>query len=135
MIIDRDFEKLSWGSHKHVIPLHGDKGRAEMEIKEIKSAEGFENAIQGGVTLMDFNAPWCAPCRSQEPILEALAERFQGRALVASMNVDENMDIAAQLGIQSIPTLIIFKNHKEIQRFVGLQPEGTLSEALEKVMN
>ncbi len=84
---------------------------------------------------MDFNAPWCAPCRSQEPILEALAERFQGRALVASMNVDENMDIAAQLGIQSIPTLIIFKNHKEIQRFVGLQPEGTLSEALEKVMN
>ena len=101
-----------------------------MEIKEIRSAEGFENAIEGGVTLMDFNAPWCAPCRSQEPILENLAGEFEGKAVVASMNVDENRDVAIRLGIQSIPTLIIYKNNKEIQRFVGLQSECTLSEAL-----
>jgi thioredoxin 1 len=101
-----------------------------MEIKEIRSAEGFENAIDGGVTLMDFGAPWCAPCRSQEPILENLAGEFEGKAKVASMNVDENREVAVRLGIQSIPTLIIYKNNKEIQRFVGLQSQFTLSEAL-----
>ena len=106
-----------------------------MEIKQIQSADGFEKAIKGGVTLMDFNAPWCAPCRSQEPILENLAGNFEGKALVASMNVDENRDIATRLGILSIPTLIIFKNSKEIQRYVGLQPEATLSEALENLVN
>ncbi len=105
-----------------------------MEIKQIQSAEAFESAIEGGVTLMDFNAPWCAPCRSQEPILESLAGKFDGKALVAAMNVDENRDIAMRLGIQSIPTLIIFKNNKEIQRYVGLQPEVTLSEALSSLV-
>jgi thioredoxin 1 len=105
-----------------------------MEVKQIGSAEGFQKAIEGGVTLMDFNAPWCAPCRSQEPILEVVAENFEGKALVASMNVDENRDIASRLGIMSIPTLVIFKNSKEIQRFVGLQPESTLSEALNRLV-
>lgn len=102
-----------------------------MEVKEIHTTEGFEKVIEGGVTLMDFNAPWCAPCRSQEPILEELAQKFQGKAMVASMNLDENRDIAVRFGILSIPTLIIFKNSKEIQRFVGLQPQATLSAALD----
>ena len=105
-----------------------------MEVREIHTIEGFEKAIEEGVTLMDFNAPWCAPCRSQEPILEELAQKFQGKASVAAMNLDENRDIAARLGILSIPTLIIFKNRKEIQRFVGLQPEATLSEALNNLV-
>ena len=105
-----------------------------MEIKQIQSEKSFKSAIEGKVTLMDFNAPWCAPCRSQEPILEDLAEKLAGKAVVAAMNVDENRDVAIRLGIQSIPTLIIFKDSKEIQRFVGLQPEGTLLEALNRVM-
>lgn len=105
-----------------------------MQVKQIESADGFQKAIEQGVTLMDFNAPWCAPCRSQEPILETLAENFDGKAVIASMNVDENRDVASRLGIMSIPTLVIFKNSKEIQRFVGLQPEATLSEALNRLM-
>jgi thioredoxin 1 len=105
-----------------------------MEVKQIRSVEGFEQAIRGGVALLDFNAPWCAPCRSQEPILETLAEHYEGKALVASMNVDENQDVAGRLGIMSIPTLVIFKESREIQRFVGLQPESILSEALNRVV-
>ncbi|MFO7987654.1 MAG: thioredoxin domain-containing protein [Desulfatiglandaceae bacterium] len=105
-----------------------------MEVQVIHTTEGFEKVIEGGVTLMDFNAPWCAPCRSQEPILEELAEKFQGKVSVAAMNLDENRDMAGRLGILSIPTLIIFKNSKEIQRFVGLQPESTLAEALDKLV-
>ena len=105
-----------------------------MEVKEIRSAGEFETAINRGVTLMDFNAPWCAPCHSQEPIIEKLAGQFQGKASIVAMNVDENQEVAMKLGIYGIPTIIIFKNSKEVQRFVGLQPEAALSEALEKLL-
>jgi len=105
-----------------------------MEIKEIQTGDEFTNAIKDGVTLTDFNAPWCAPCRTQEPILKKLADQFQEKALVAAMNVDQNQDVAMQLGIRSIPTLIIFKDSKEIERFVGVQPEAVLSEALENAL-
>ncbi len=105
-----------------------------MQIKGITSNAEFEKAIRTGVSLVDFNAPWCGPCRSQEPILNKLAGLLKDRALVAAINLDNHQDIASKYGIQSIPTLIIFKNGKEIQRFVGLQPESTLFDALEKVL-
>jgi len=87
-----------------------------------------------GISLMDFSAPWCAPCRLQEPIIHQIAEQFEGKALFARMNIDQDRDVVMNLGIQSIPTLIIFKNNKEIQRFVGLQSEFALSEALKKIL-
>ena len=92
-----------------------------MEVKEISSNEEFQNAIEKGVALIDFNAPWCAPCRSQEPIIKQLADHFEGKALIAALNIDGNQDLAIKLGIRSVPTLVIFKNAKEIQRFVGMQ--------------
>lgn len=105
-----------------------------MALKKLQNKEEYEQVIEGGVTLMDFNAPWCAPCRAQEPILEQLSIQYEGKALISAMNVDENQDIAAMLGIQSIPTMIIFKNNKEIQRFVGVQSESTLSDAMDKLL-
>ena len=101
-----------------------------MGLNTLQSKEEYEKAIESGLTLMDFNAPWCAPCRTQEPILERLSIQYEGKATISAMNVDENQDIAATLGIQSIPTMIIFKNSKEIQRFVGVQSENTLSDAI-----
>lgn len=101
-----------------------------MEVKMLSSINEFESAIGKGISLVDFNAPWCAPCRAQDPIIEQLAVRFEGKALVAKLNINENREIAIKLGIQSIPALIIFKNGKEIQRLVGLQSEDTLSDAL-----
>ena len=105
-----------------------------MALKTLQSKEDYETAIESGLTLMDFNAPWCAPCRTQEPILEQLSIQYEGRAIISAMNVDENQDIAAMLGIQSIPTMILFKNNKEIQRFVGVQSESTLSDAMDKLL-
>ena len=105
-----------------------------MPLKTVQTKEDYETVIKKGLTLMDFNAPWCAPCRTQEPILEQLSTQYEGKAIIAEMNVDENQDIAATLGIQSIPTMIIFKNNKEIQRFVGVQSERTLSDAMEKLL-
>ncbi|MCD6295278.1 MAG: thioredoxin [Deltaproteobacteria bacterium] len=105
-----------------------------MSLKTVQTKEDYETVIKKGLTLMDFNAPWCAPCRTQEPILEQLSTQYEGKAIIAAMNVDENQDIAATLGIQSIPTMIIFKNNKEIQRFVGVQSERILSDAMERLL-
>lgn len=105
-----------------------------MKMQEIKSLEEFETAIAEGVSLMDFNAPWCGPCRSQEPILESISDRLSGRASVSAINVDENRDIATRFGIQSIPTIILFKDSNEIDRFVGLQAEEILLTAMENLI-
>lgn len=105
-----------------------------MEAKKIINEEEFNNTIKNGVSLIDFNAPWCAPCRAQGPIVQQLSEQFEERAVIAEMNIDENQQTAMKLGIQSIPTLAIFKNGKEIQRFIGLQSQGTLSAAIEEVL-
>ncbi|OEU67318.1 MAG: thiol reductase thioredoxin [Desulfobacterales bacterium PC51MH44] len=105
-----------------------------MDAKKISSTVEFEKAIEDGVSLIDFNAPWCAPCRAQEPIIQRLSEQFEGKALVAEMNIDENQDTAMKLGIRSIPTLAVFKNGEEIQRFVGLQFQDTLFKAIEEVL-
>ncbi len=105
-----------------------------MEAKKIINEEEFNNTIENGVSLIDFNAPWCAPCRAQGPIVQQLSEQFEERAVIAEMNIDENQQTAMKLGVQSIPTLAIFKNGKEVQRFIGLQSQGTLSAAIEEVL-
>ena len=84
---------------------------------------------------MDFESPWCSPCRDQKPIIETLARRFKGEARIIEVNIDDHRQFAIQLGITSIPTLIIFKNGRELQRFVGLQPADVLSKAIAEVLN
>ena len=96
--------------------------------------EDIERLIGNGVALVDFNAPWCAPCRAQEPIIEDLAGQFEGKVVVVELSIDENRETAAKLGIHSIPTLAIFKNGKEIQRFIGLQSADVLVEAVERAL-
>ncbi len=105
-----------------------------MEAKKIINEEEFNNTIKNGVSLIDFNAPWCAPCRAQGPIVQQLSEQFEERAVIAEMNIDENQQTAMKLGVQSIPTLAIFKNGKEVQRFIGLQSQDMLSAAIEEVL-
>ena len=106
-----------------------------MGTKVLSTTEEFKQSIEKGVLLVDFNAPWCGPCRAQEPIIEQLSEQFTGKATIAQMNIDENRETAIELGIQSIPTLAVFKNGKEVQRFVGLQSSNTLVQALEETLN
>jgi thioredoxin 1 len=102
-----------------------------MASLEIRTAKEFEHTIENGVCLIDFNAPWCGPCRAQEPIIEQLTEAYSGRVTIAEMNVDENQETAVKLGIQSIPTIAVFKNGAEVERFVGLQAAQTLVDAIE----
>ena len=106
-----------------------------MATKEQPEQNEFISRIEKGVALVDFNAPWCAPCRTQSPIIEKLAEKFQGQANISAIDIDQNRETALKLGIHSIPTLILFKEGREIQRFIGLQSEESLTRALENVLS
>ncbi len=99
------------------------------------SQKDFTDEIKEGVSLVDFNAPWCAPCRIQDPIIKELEEAYSKKAAIAKINIDENRKLAMNLGIQSIPTIIIFKEGKELFRFVGLQTVKTLSTALDTALD
>jgi thioredoxin 1 len=93
----------------------------------------FTSTVATGVTLVDFWAPWCGPCRMIAPLIDKVAERVQGKAKVAKINTDEGQDSAMQYGVQSIPTLIIFKDGKEVERLVGAsQRENDLVDKLMK---
>ncbi|MFH0974272.1 MAG: thioredoxin [Spirochaetota bacterium] len=84
-----------------------------------------------GKILVDFWAPWCGPCRMQGPILEKLATSGEIKAKIVKVNTDESPGTAGKFGIQSIPTLIIFENGKEVDRMVGTQPENVLKGKLQ----
>ena len=100
-------------------------------VKEL-SDQSFGAEIASGVTLVDFWAPWCAPCRMQTPILAQVAARVGETAKIAKVNVDECPQVADRLGIRSIPTLIIFKDGQPVQQLVGVQPEELLVTAIQE---
>jgi thioredoxin 1 len=85
-----------------------------------------------GVVLVDFWAAWCGPCRMISPIIEQLAEEYQGQVKVAKLNVDENQHTASRYGIMSIPTLMIFKDGQVVDKIVGVQPKQVISDQLEQ---
>lgn len=80
--------------------------------------------------LVDFWAPWCGPCRQIAPLIDQLAEEYQGKVKVGKLNIDDNPTITGQYGIQSIPTLLLFKNGEVAERFVGMPPKSKLDDAL-----
>ena len=84
------------------------------------NAQSFNEDIASGLTVVDFWAPWCGPCRSQAPILEQFAAKHT-KVTVLKVNTDENGDLAAHYGIMSIPTIMVFKDGALINRTVGVQ--------------
>lgn len=84
------------------------------------TSESMKAENLSGLVLVDFWAPWCGPCRIAGPILEAMSEEYEGRVTFGKLNIDEYPEIAVSLGVMSIPTLILFKDGKEIDRMVGM---------------
>lgn len=92
----------------------------------------FSEEIQSGVTLVDFWAPWCGPCRMIAPVLEELAGDYDGKAKIAKVNVDDNQQTAMQFRVMSIPTLIVFKDGEPVDTVVGAQPKRNLASLLDR---
>lgn len=94
----------------------------------------FDKNISTGVTLVDFWAEWCGPCRIQLPILDEVSEEIGDKATIGKINVDQELELAQRFGVQSIPTLILFKDGEVIDIMVGVQQKETLVEKINNAL-
>jgi len=93
---------------------------------KILDDRNFKQQIRNGKVLVDFWAAWCAPCRVMAPILNELADVLDGEAVIAKLDVDQNRQTASAFKIRGIPTMILFKNGREVERFVGVKSRDLL---------
>jgi len=84
--------------------------------------------------LVDFWAPWCGPCKMIAPVLEEIAQEYEGKAKIVKINVDDNQNSAAQFGVRSIPTLILFKNGNEVEKIIGVQGKDKLTALIDSAL-
>jgi thioredoxin 1 len=100
---------------------------------ELTSSD-FESTLSEGVSLVDFWAPWCGPCRMIAPVIEELANDYDGKAKICKVNTDEEQDIAVKFGIRSIPTIMFFKDGKMVDQVVGAQSKAALAQKIDALL-
>ncbi|MBR5832256.1 MAG: thioredoxin [Bacteroidales bacterium] len=103
------------------------------KVKEV-SEKNFENSISKGVVIVDFWATWCRPCLMQAPIFEEAAKEMKGKVTFLKIDVDKAKNVATKYRISSIPTLIVFKDGKEVTRTMGTQQKENIIAVLNKVL-
>ena len=98
------------------------------------TADNFKETIKEGVALVDFWAPWCGPCRMIAPVIEELAEDYDGKAKICKVNTDEQPSIAGEYGIRSIPTILFFKDGELVDQMVGAAGKAVFAEKLDALL-
>lgn len=95
----------------------------------------FDDNTKSGVTLVDFWAEWCGPCKMIAPMIDEISKEYDGKAAVAKVNIDDEPDLAARFNVSSIPTLLIMKDGEEANRLIGVQSKANLTAALDQAAN
>ncbi len=95
------------------------------------TSSNFNETVASGVTLIDFWAEWCAPCRMMTPVVDDLANLYAGKATVAKVNVDNEQDLALRFNVGSIPTFLVVKDGEVTNRFIGVTSKAELVKALD----
>jgi len=96
--------------------------------------DNFDEVVSNGVSLVDFWAPWCGPCRMIAPVIEELAEDYEGKANICKVNTDEQQEIAVKFGIRSIPTILFFKDGEIVDQMVGAAGKNVFAEKLDALL-
>ena len=105
-----------------------------MSVLHLNESEFNEKVAGSSVAMVDFWATWCGPCKMLAPVIEDIGKKYDGKAVVAKVDVDENQSLAAKYGVMSIPTVIFFKDGKEIGRKVGVQPASVYTQTLDAIL-
>jgi thioredoxin 1 len=109
---------------------------ASEKVIQVSDAEFDQKVLNGqGLTIVDFWAEWCAPCRMIAPVLEELAQEYAGKVTVAKLNVDENPQTATRFGIRSIPTLLLFKGGQRVDQVIGAVPRGVIQSKIKAYLD
>jgi len=126
---------LGWAFFKRYKSLVNYDPSKDSDKLVILTDANFKATISKGVTLVDFWAEWCTPCKIQGPIVSDVAEEISDQAKIAKLDVQSNQKTAQQLGIRNIPTIIIFKDGKVAQQFVGVKTKSVLVKAVKDALN
>ncbi len=103
--------------------------------KQITDANVADLMAEGKPMIMDFWATWCGPCQMIGPMIDELAEEFDGKIIIGKVNVDENSDLPSQYGVRNIPTILFFKGGELVNKLVGAQSKAKLQEEAQKLLD
>lgn len=103
----------------------------ELSMKIVNTQE-FNELMNEKAVLVDFFATWCGPCKMLSPVLEGVAEKMKDKVTIVKVDVDRSPDLAAKFGVMSVPTMIMFKNGRQVDAFSGYMPEANLMANIEK---
>ena len=104
-------------------------------VQQLNNSNFNETINNNDVVLVDFYADWCGPCQALKPTLDALADEYDGKAVITKINVDQNPELSHQFNVRSIPSIFFFKNGELIDKHVGLTSKDQLSQNLNSLLN